>query len=326
MDESVGQAKRVGARELLSSRETLAGAAWRRSTAALLDVARRRGAQIHEGCADAPTFVELGEVDAPRLRLLVVGLRGQHGVAGALMARHLLERAPDHDADLRTVVLHGADPWACARASSTTREGVDLDRNFVDFDGELPANLAYARVHAPLVYTRLDGAIRREADQALHDIQASLPLTVADIVDRGQYDFADGLAYGGAAPTRARREIEALIPDMIAGARHVEVITLESGGDGWGQVEIEEGAARGSFAAALDGWLDERTTTSARTLRAGTHGRATSLDLLRDAALVRLGADRQVGAMTRVRDAQLAHHAPADLAWAQRLALSLDLL
>lgn len=274
--------------------------------------------------AAAPELIERGPRRASRLVLLLVGVRGHFAVAGSHVARACLAAPAIVDEDTRILVAHGVDPWASRRCSPTTYDGIDLDRNFVDFSSQLPHNAEYDRLHAALVYTRLDGALRREADAALHDHRARLttpdrPDPLPTIVDRGQYEHADGLGYGGRRPAAAHEALDGWIDlaEVRGDARHVDVWTVESGEARWGRMTIDDAAAGSLGAHLCRRWSD--VTVRAKTARLGTFGPTIGLERQRDAALVRLGADRRPAAKARVRSEMLEHCAPADAGWLARI-------
>jgi hypothetical protein len=96
--------------------------------------------------------------------------------------------------------IHALNPFGFSHVRRTTHENVDLNRNFHDFAAPLPVNTAYRELHPLLVPAQWPPAPDNEAAIAAwlarHGEKA-----FQSAVSGGQYEFADGLFYGGRAPS-----------------------------------------------------------------------------------------------------------------------------
>jgi hypothetical protein len=108
-------------------------------------------------------------------------------------------------------------------------DNVDLNRNFVDFDNLPRCGIEYRRVHPWLVPAAWDGPQREQTDAQLRALAAELgPRGLQQIVCEGQYEYPDGLFFGGRAPAwsnRMWRSALAQLPDCIATVAHIDIHT-----------------------------------------------------------------------------------------------------
>ena len=173
-----------------------------------------------------------GEPRAERLLIVSSACHGVEGFCGSgvqVFALHDADwRAKARDAGVAVLYLHALNPWGFSHGRRVTQENVDLNRNFHDFSRPLPVNAAYARVHALLLpATWPPDADNRAAMQAFI-ARDGLPAWQAAI-SGGQYEFADGLFYGGRAPTWSNQAVRQVLTRHAAAARRVGWIDLHTG-------------------------------------------------------------------------------------------------
>lgn len=194
----------------------------------------------------------LGPDDAERVLVVSSGTHGIEGFAGAGPQLDLMSGNWACPAARTAILLvHGVNPWGYAWMRRTTEEGVDLNRNFIDYAMPLPANPAYAEIAADLVPESVspEALARAEARLAEYRRTHGEP---AYLVARGsgQYTHPGGLFYGGTSPTWARRMAERIIEDFrLPGRRAVAVIDLHSGLGPYGYGELICGHAPDSAGA-----------------------------------------------------------------------------
>jgi hypothetical protein len=154
-----------------------------------------------------------GPPDAARVLIVSSGCHGVEGFCGsgvqvaALRDAAWRERA--RAAGVAVLYLHALNPYGFSHIRRTTHENVDLNRNFHDFSRPLPVNEAYRELHPLLLpaqwppgednEARITGYLATRGEAAY---QAA--------ITGGQHEFADGMFYGGTAPTwsnKALREV-----------------------------------------------------------------------------------------------------------------------
>jgi len=181
--------------------------------------------------------LHLGQSDTPeRLLVLISGTHGVEGFAGSAIQSHclpLLEDLLRGHSELGVVIIHAFNPWGLAWLRRYDHEGIDLNRNFIDFNDELPGNPGYEQIHSRVLSDRttisdLDGLWKGMAFDAF-----------IKTITQGQYLHRDGLFYGGQGPSWSRTILEGLTSvSPITTASKIAVIDLHTGLGPYGYGEI----------------------------------------------------------------------------------------
>jgi predicted deacylase len=180
----------------------------------------------------------IGPEKADRVIVLIGGTHGIEGYAGsAIQIDHLQMLSagrialPDNTALL---VIHALTPWGYAWRRRCDADGIDLNRNFVDFSGPLPVNDGYAELREALF---LDDSEQRQA--LLADFESEHGRTALEkAVSAGQYRDPKGPFYGGDKPSHGREVIERLIESHALAQRDLSVIDLHTGLGAYGYGEV----------------------------------------------------------------------------------------
>ncbi|TPL03609.1 DUF2817 domain-containing protein [Mesorhizobium sp. B2-4-14] len=210
------------------------------------EAAKRAGAELSEyihplngpdGEALATDVALLGRRDAPKLIVLISGTHGVEGPFGsacqtAWLGQKNLRRLPD---DIAILAIHLINPWGTAWSRRVNEDNVDLNRNFIDWAAGAPVNNGYAGLHDALAYHEWEGSDRIAADEKLAAARRKLGHAgLAAIVEAGQYEFADGLYYGGGGPVWSNRTLHEILKTFAGGARQVIVFDLHTGAGPYG--------------------------------------------------------------------------------------------
>ncbi|MCU0762219.1 MAG: M14 family metallopeptidase [Hydrogenophaga sp.] len=173
-----------------------------------------------------------GSPDADRLLVVSSACHGVEGYCGSgiqVFAAHDAEwREKARAAGVAVLYIHALNPHGFSWMRRVTHENVDLNRNFQDFSKPLPVNEAYAELH-PLLLPSIwpptadnEAAIARFiAERGLDKYQAA--------VSKGQHMFADGLFFGGTAPTWSHLTLRQVLRMHGQRARHIGWIDLHTG-------------------------------------------------------------------------------------------------
>ncbi|HUN51500.1 MAG TPA: M14 family metallopeptidase [Candidatus Sulfotelmatobacter sp.] len=128
------------------------------------------------------------------------------------------------------LAVHAINPYGFAWVRRVTEDNVDLNRNFVDHGKPRPKNAAYDAIHAFLLPADWNGRARDQADRDLQQfIQEHGMAAFQAAVSGGQYDHADGLFYGGQAPTWSHNTILEIARRYCRGRRRVAFIDYHTG-------------------------------------------------------------------------------------------------
>nr|WP_246429794.1 M14 family metallopeptidase [Prosthecomicrobium pneumaticum] len=174
-----------------------------------------------------------GPEAAADVLVLVSATHGVEGFCGSgAQADWLLTGGPARlPPDTAVLIVHALNPHGFAWLRRTTEEGVDLNRNCIDFAAPLPANPGYDALATAFVPETLDAATLAAADRRIEAYRAEHgPVRLEEARSSGQYSHPEGIFYGGTAPTWSRRTIGRIAADFrLAGRRNVAVIDFHTG-------------------------------------------------------------------------------------------------
>jgi hypothetical protein len=182
--------------------------------------------------------VWIGAADASHVLVLIGGTHGIEGFVGsAVQIDHLNMLASGQvelPADTALLMIHALTPWGYAWQRRCDQDGVDLNRNVVDFSQRLPENPGYDLLRSVLFLT--DAQQRKHAIDEYERAHGRIALECA--ISGGQYHDPAGPFYGGNKAAHGRRVAEDLIQRYSLQQRDLAVIDLHSGLGSFGYGEI----------------------------------------------------------------------------------------
>ena len=182
--------------------------------------------------------VWIGPEDASKVLVLLGGTHGIEGFAGsAIQIDQLALIADGHvviPADTAILMIHALTPWGYAWQRRCDADGVDLNRNIVDFSRPLPENKDYDLLKDTFYLP--DAAQRKIALAEFERQHGRVALEKA--VSAGQYSDPTGPFYGGKASAHGRLACEDLIRQYALQQRDLAVIDLHTGLGSYGYGEI----------------------------------------------------------------------------------------
>ena len=173
-----------------------------------------------------------GPLDAEHLLIISSACHGVEGYCGSgvqVFALHDQEwLAKSRDAGVAVLYIHALNPYGFSHVRRTTHENVDLNRNFQNFSQPLPVNVAY-RTLAPLLLPEQwpPHAVNQAAVEAF--IAAHGVAAYQAAITQGQHEFANGLFFGGIAPTWSNQTLRHVLRQHGAGASRIGWIDLHTG-------------------------------------------------------------------------------------------------
>lgn len=210
-------------------------------------------------------YAWLGPPDARRVLVTQSATHGVEGFAGsALQIDHMLGRQAPLPGQLAVLHIHALNPHGFAWLRRVNEDGVDLNRNFVDFSVPLPLNPDYEKVRAALVPP--DPASWSQAAGELAALREALgSVRFERAVSGGQYRDPAGLFYGGTGPSWSRRALEHLFDELALDARErIAVVDFHTGLGPFGYGELICDHAPGSAGARMARrWFGESVTEPA---------------------------------------------------------------
>ncbi len=188
-----------------------------------------KGADGEELATDVARF---GDRDAENLFIACSGTHGNEGFCGSgcqigLIEKGVIKARPSSAAVL---LVHAVNPYGFSHLRRVTEDNVDLNRNFQDFSKPLPENPRYAEIHDLLVPSDWDGPGRAKADAVLQVWRDANGMSAFQaVVAGGQYEFPDGMFFGGRKATWSNQTFRALVRKHAATAKRVGLIDIHSG-------------------------------------------------------------------------------------------------
>jgi hypothetical protein len=188
-----------------------------------------RGADGEELSMD---FACIGD---PRSAGLLLMLSATHGVEGfcgsgcqvALLHDDTFLRAVD-ESGVEVMMLHALNPYGFSHLRRVNEDNADLNRNFVDFARPLPVNGDYAQLHAHLLPSTWPPPPADEAAIGAW-IARRGPKAYQAAVSGGQYQFADGLFFGGAKAAWSNRVLRQVLHEHATSRSALAWIDFHTG-------------------------------------------------------------------------------------------------
>lgn len=181
-----------------------------------------------------------GSPDAPRVLVIQSATHGVEGFAGsAIQLDTLSSLSPDSlPDDVGILHIHAVNPYGFAWLRRVNEQGVDLNRNFIDFSKPLPDNPVYGDLASDLLPADSDNW--EISTQRLWQYREAVgEQAFEQAVTGGQYQFPKGLFYGGKEPSQSRRYLEALTRRLnLASKQKIAVVDIHTGLGPFGYGEV----------------------------------------------------------------------------------------
>ncbi|WP_426613699.1 M14 family metallopeptidase [Bradyrhizobium sp. McL0616] len=181
-----------------------------------------------EGETLAMDVVLDGPADASKMLIVLSGVHGVEGFCGSAVQTGLLaEGAPAH-ADTAVLHVHAINPYGFSHLRRVTQENVDLNRNFVDFAKPLPVNAGYAEIHDWLLPITWPPGADAEAGLAAYAARHGAR-GLQRAISLGQYERADGMFFGGHAPTWSNLTFRSVLKRYTPKVRQLASVDIHTG-------------------------------------------------------------------------------------------------
>lgn len=227
---------------------------------AFRETASKAGARLDEYPVEAqgregePLAVDVARVGDAEPRWAVVVSSGLHGVEGffgsAVQVAWLQALAAGATVPGRgsVALVHAINPFGLSWRRRVNEGNVDLNRNFLlsheRYEGTPPGYAALDPLLNPATPPYGDLFLPRMLWSVLrHGVPA-----LKNVIAVGQYDYPDGLFFGGKAPTTSTRIVQGNFQNWLGAVNSVVHVDLHTGLGKWGQyrllVEEPEDSAR----------------------------------------------------------------------------------
>ncbi len=168
-----------------------------------------------------------GPADAAKVLMTTSAVHGIEGFCGSAIQSGLLQHLT-LPPGVAVVHVHAVNPHGFSHARRVNEDNVDLNRNFIDFGQALPVNADYADIHNLLLPEQWPPTLEETAAlQAQAQTWGERRMQRA--ITSGQYQFPDGVWFGGLAPTWSHRTFRQVLQDHLGQARQIAWIDLHTG-------------------------------------------------------------------------------------------------
>jgi predicted deacylase len=185
-------------------------------------------------------YAWIGDPEAPRVLVTQSAVHGVEGFAGsAIQLDQLLNQdQQDLPAGVAVLHIHAVNPHGFLNCRRVNEDGVDLNRNFVDFSAPAPANPDYEELRTALIPENLS-AWDQASDRLARYERDWGSTRFHQAVSGGQFSDPEGPFYGGAKSSWSRQVLEKLFVDLrLAQRSRIAVLDLHTGLGPYGYGEL----------------------------------------------------------------------------------------
>ncbi len=200
-----------------------------------------------------------GQADARRKLALVSGVHGVEGFCGSMLQSHLLNNglAGELPRETSLVLVHAANPYGFAWARRVTEEGIDLNRNFLDFQDPKFENIEFDQELASLLTPPPRN--REDVDSRLRGWFAGVGASGREIIASGQNNFPAAPFYSGRQPSWSRNKLEQIVRTHLSSGEKICLIDYHTGLGEFsvGQIIGASNGSRSDYEDARAVWGDK---------------------------------------------------------------------
>ena len=185
------------------------------------------------GIAGEKLYLDLawfGDRTAKKVLLTIAGIHGVEGYCGSGIQVGSI-RTKWHqqaDKDVAIVMIHGLNPYGMSHLRRVNEDGIDLNRNFLDFSQPLPNNALYDDLAEVIVPPQWTEETQVETLDRLTEYLSQSPSAVADLA-KGQYQYWYAPFYGGEVPTWSNRLFNLICDRYLQDCRAVGLLDYHTG-------------------------------------------------------------------------------------------------
>ncbi|MBX7143639.1 MAG: DUF2817 domain-containing protein [Oligoflexia bacterium] len=174
-------------------------------------------------------FAEAGDPSSDRAIVHISGTHGVEGFVGSAIQLAVLDKLASKGSSARRIFVHALNPWGMKNLRKANAENVDLNRNFI-FSPQKFAG-------APEAYKKLNSFLNPKGSGCCEFFLARALALIAwhgmpamrQAVAGGQYEFEEGIFFGGRQLAAESRAIIAFLQEKLKRARLVGAIDVHSG-------------------------------------------------------------------------------------------------
>jgi predicted deacylase len=169
--------------------------------------------------------------------LLSSGLHGGEGFFGSAVQLALMDSG-SLATDINWVFIHALNPYGFANLRRCNEDNIDLNRNFLlpgeEYRGSSPI---YGNI-SPVLNPEHLGKIDWFIPQMLGAIAKYKLANIWQAVAEGQYDFPQGLFFGGQAASKTQQILQEYLPQWIGDSQNILHLDFHTGLGKWSTYKL----------------------------------------------------------------------------------------
>jgi Protein of unknown function (DUF2817) len=182
--------------------------------------------------------IYIGSRNAKKTLVFISGTHGVEGYCGSAIQSFILSNIAHQKIiipqDTAVVMIHALNPWGMYWARRCDSEGIDINRNFIDFSKPLSTHKDYSQILDFLNGANL--AIRQKKMQELVELWGQTHFD--EVFSGGQFEYAWAPFFGGQQKSFSRTIIDEVIAQWFLPEHEIVVLDLHTGLGPWSYGEI----------------------------------------------------------------------------------------
>lgn len=167
------------------------------------------------GIAGERLYLDLawfGDAAASKVLVLLSGTHGVEGFCGSGIQTGSIERGWQLQADREVAIamIYGINPYGMSHFRRVDEAGVDLNRNFIDFQQPRPSNKFYDNLADAIVPRQWTQATQVQTFERIMEYLHHQPTAIGELA-RGQYHYWYAPFFGGEVPSWSNRVLNRII-------------------------------------------------------------------------------------------------------------------
>ena len=185
------------------------------------------------GIAGERLYVDLvwfGDLTAKKVLISISGIHGVEGYCGSGIQVGSIKTGWHRSADqnMAIAMIHGLNPYGMSHIRRVNEDGVDINRNFLDFQQPLPTNSFYDDLAEVIVPQEWTEEVQVQTLDQITEYIYNEPSGIAALA-RGQYHYWYAPFYGGEVPTWSNRIFSQIIKQYLQDKQVVGLLDYHTG-------------------------------------------------------------------------------------------------
>jgi len=185
------------------------------------------------GIAGEKLYLDLawfGDLAAKKVLILIAGTHGVEGYCGSGIQVGSIKTGwhKSADPDIAIAMIHGLNPYGMSHIRRVNEDGVDINRNFVDFQQPLSRNAVYDDLAEVIVPSEWTEEIQVQTLAQITEYIYNQPSAMAALA-KGQYHYWYAPFYGGEVSTWSNRLFHQIINQYLQDKEAVGLLDYHTG-------------------------------------------------------------------------------------------------